>query len=180
MTWYIVRSASGRERAALASIEGEGFNAYLPCETRWRRTPTRKDKVEHPLFVGYLFVECEATDCAGILELDGVHQFVRYLGSDGEPHAMPIPAREVEKVRAKQAAGHYDVTRPSRRELKRLERKAKAMRKGERVKLTDGPFSGFIGRVLEMRQSERAALVEVEIFGRVTPVELDVGHLDAA
>lgn len=180
MTWYIIRSASGRERAALESLQEVRLDAYLPCETRWRRTSKIKEKAQHPLFAGYLFVQCEPRDFAPILDLDGVHQFVRYMRADGAPVPMPIPAREVEKVRAQEAAGMYDVTRPSARERKRQEARAKAMRKGEAVRLIDGPFSGFIGRVIEMRASDRTALVDVEIFGRQIPVELPSEHLDAA
>lgn len=182
MTWFIVRTATRQEQRAMASLTEAQVSCYLPSETRWSQGRGPKEKVQRPLYAGYLFVDCEPTAdaWAAVRDLDGVHQFVQYLRRDGEPAPMPIPAQEVEKLKALEAAGHFDVTRPSRREQKRLERKAKAMHNGEAVQLTDGPFSGFIGRVLQMRQSDRAALVGVEAFGRVTQIELNVEHLDAA
>lgn len=182
MTWFIVRTATRQEQRALASLTEADFTCYLPSETRWSQGRGPKEKVQRPLYAGYLFVDCDPTPDAwvAVRDLEGIHQFVQYLRRDGELEPMPIPAGEVERIRNLELAGHFDVTRPSRREQKRLERKAKAMRKGEAVQLTDGPFSGFIGRVLEMRQSERAALVGVEAFGRIVQIELDVDHLDAA
>lgn len=178
--WFVIRTATRQEQRAMASLIEARFSCYLPTETRWRRTPTLKEKISAPRFPGYLFVECEPDDCAEILDLDGVHQFVRYVRADGVPRPMPIPAHEVEKVRAAQDAGQFDLTRPSRQEQKRLDRRAKAMKRGEAVKVTDGMFTGFIGRVIEMRMSERAALVDVELFGRVISVEVATQHLDAA
>lgn len=180
MTWYIVRSASRQEQRAMASLIEARFSCYLPTETRWRRTPGVKEKVSHPLLAGYLMVDCDPTDCGEILKLDGVHQFIRYIRADGEPAPMPIPTVEVMKLKAREEAGEFDVTRPSARERKRQEARARARKPGAVVKLTDGPFAGFIGKVIEMRASDRAALVGVEAFGRITPVEVASEHLDAA
>jgi transcription antitermination factor NusG len=180
MTWFIIRTATRQEQRAMASLIEAQFSCYLPTETRWRRTPKVKEKASYPLLAGYLMVDCEPTECSDILKLDGVHQFVRYMRSDGEPAPMPIPVAEVMKLKARQDAGEFDLTRPSARERKRLEARAKAMKRGAAVLLTDGPFAGFIGKVIEMRASDRAALVGVEAFGRVIPVELSSDQLDAA
>lgn len=180
MTWFIIRTATRQEQRAMASLIEEKFSCYLPTETRWSRTPKVKEKASYPLLAGYLMVDCEPTDWAYILKLDGVHQFIRYIRADGEPEPMPIPTAEVMKLKARQDAGEFDLTRPSARERKRLEARAKAMRKGASVKLMDGPLAGFIGKVVEMRMSDRAALVDVELFGRITPVEIASEHLDAA
>lgn len=180
MTWFIIRTATRQEQRALSSLIEAQFSCYLPTETRWRRTPRAKEKASYPLLAGYLMVDCDPTDCADILKLDGVHQFVRYLRSDGEPAPMPIPTAEVMKLKARQDAGEFDLTRPSARERKRQEARARARKPGAVVKLTDGPFAGYIGKVIEMRASDRAALVDVELFGRVTRIETASEHLDAA
>lgn len=180
MTWFIIRTATRQEQRAMASLIEAEFSCYLPTETRWRRTPGVKEKASYPLLAGYLMVDCEPTDCGDILKLDGVHQFIRYIRADGEPAPMPIPTAEVMKLKARQDAGEFDLTRPSARERKRQEARAKAMKRGAAVRLTEGPFAGFIGKVIEMRASDRAALVGVETFGRITPVEVASEHLDAA
>jgi len=177
--WYAVRTATRQEAKAAASIREYGCNVYLPVETRWRITKRLKERTHVPLFAGYLFVECEPEETPAILDLEGVHQFIRYIRPDGVPVPMPLPAREIEAVQQEEASGRYDVTRPSKRQRELAERKAKALKGGAEMRITDGPFAGFLARVIETRMSERAALVDVTLFGRTSRIELPVGDLEA-
>lgn len=177
--WYAIRTATRQEAKAAASIREYGCNVYLPVETRWKITKRLKERTHVPLFAGYLFVECEPEQTPAILDLEGVHQFVRYITPNGDPAPMPIPAAQIEGVRQEEEAGRYDITRPSKRQRELAERKAKALKSGAEMRITDGPFAGFLARVIETRMSERAALVDVTLFGRVSRVELPVGDLEA-
>jgi transcriptional antiterminator NusG len=55
-------------------------------------------------------------------------------------------------------------------------RKHHQVREGQVVRIIDGPFSGFRGEVKEV--DEQTAKVAVQVFGRVTPVDLALGHIE--
>ncbi len=179
--WYAIRTATRQERRAFEELMDHGVVAYLPLQTRWRVTPRVKEPYDRPLFDGYMFVICGAGDFRRVLDVDGVHQFVRAVNRYGVAEPMPIPDYAIEGVMAEEWSGRYDYTRPSRKELDRAARRARAMQPGANVKVTEGPWAGFFATVLRMTSSQRSAVIDINggfSFGR--SLTLDVEHLDAA
>ena len=82
-----------------------------------------------------------------------------FLGGNSIP--TPIPPEEVDKVIAQMVEG---ITKPKPKFH---------FDEGDEVKVVDGPFSNFIGRVDEVKEDKAKLRVLISIFGRATPVELE-------
>ncbi|WP_165842919.1 transcription termination/antitermination protein NusG [Phenylobacterium deserti] len=163
--WYAVRTATRRERKALQSLNEFGFTAFLPCETRWTHDRNGKDVAYSPLFPGYLFVLIRPSEIHDVLEIDGVHDFVRCIDGSGEAAPMPIPAKAILTIQAEERAGAYDRTKSKRRVYR--------PRKGDRVMVEAGTWLGFIGKVLATPRGERAHVMLEGPFGRGVTLNSD-------
>jgi transcription antitermination factor NusG len=167
--WFAVRSATRRETAAHDGLVEQGFTVFLPCETRWSQNRWNKVKIDRPLFRGYMFVLCAPEDFHQILDIEGVHQFVRYMANEIMV-PMPIPTAAVIEIQANERRGAFDATRvytPPYRP-----------KKGDRVRVTSGPWQAFIGKLLSTPTKDRAHVMIEGPHGR--GVTLNVAHLSAA
>lgn len=169
--WYAVRTATRRERQALAALSERGFTAFLPMETRIRQTSFTREVVDTPLFPGYMFVLCREEDFRPILDVEGVHAFVCQSRADGEPTPAPFPAAAILGLQIEERSGMFDRTRK-----KKIPYRPK---KGEKVKITAGTWMGFIAEVLNTPRGQRAHVM-VEAFGRRRGMTVEVDHLAAA
>ena len=161
--WYAVRTATRRERTALKALADEGFAVFMPCETVIRRLGRNLEVVERPLYPGYLFVLCEETGFRHVLDTDGVHAFVCGSGPEhDEPLAIPLAA--IVEIQANDRRGEYDRTRSKRPPYR--------PKKDERVRVTAGPWMGFVGRVLNTPRKERAKLMIEGPHGRGADVAI--------
>lgn len=156
-----------------------GFDAYLPefQLERFNRRCRVKVTTTHCLFPGYLFVEISpdrfraARACKGVMDM-----------LPGFPHEpMPIPAAIVARLREAQAKGDLDDTDAARRRRGETTKNTlAAMRKrlkDKRITIKEGPFRGFPGTI-EVVHSFTRIQVLVAIFGRPTPVELEMGQIE--
>lgn len=168
-TWYAVRSATRQESRAMRSLVEQGRPVFLPCETRMRRLGGSLEAVSRPLFAGYLFVLCDECDFPDVLEADGVHQFLRY-GSGDDLKPFPFPASEILKLQISERAGEFDYTR--------AERISYRPRRGDRVKVTAGPWQTFCGQVIQAPSAKRAKVKLEGPYGNTQT--LDIAHLAAA
>lgn len=167
--WYAVNIAVRRERAAIASLSEKGFAVFMPCETVMRRIGREVEAVHKPLFPGYLFVLCDHRHFEEIREVDTVRGFVRYMAG-GEQRNVTFPLAAILEMQAAERAGHYDRTR--------AKPNAYRPKKGDKVRVTAGPWMNFVGKLLATPRSRRAQIMIEGPFGR--GVTLDVGHLRAA
>jgi len=173
--WYVVKVQSGREESIKDAIERrvkiEGLEEFfgqiiIPVE---RVTEIRNGKrvvKERKLFPGYLMVEVEYNDRILYLfrETSGVGDFVG--GTVNRP-PPPMPQREVDAMLGKQGA------------LKPGEEHAKPeFERGDRVKVKDGTFAGMEGEVKEILEALGRVRVELTIFGRPVPVELEYWQVE--
>ena len=117
------------------------------------------------LMPGYVLVEIEPSEelFNMIREIKGVSSFV----GDGHKPA-PLSQAEVENILHKIEAT-ADKPKP---EI--------VYQKGDQVKVTEGPFANFIGSVEHIDEEKHKLSVMVSIFGRPTPVELDVLQVEPA
>jgi transcriptional antiterminator NusG len=163
--WYIVHTYSGHEnkvaktlmqRVQAMGFEERIFDALVPTRDTIRVRGGKKETIKEKIFPGYILVNMDLSDEAWVLvrTTPGVTSFV---GAQNKP--TPIRDDEVQAIVAF---------------VEQKEPVYKAQfTQGEAVKITDGPFSDFLGTVESIDEGKGKVKVLVSIFGRETPVELD-------
>ncbi len=127
----------------------------------------KKRSSSRKILPGYILVEMDLPDdgwkatCSGIRKVTGVTGFV---GATQHHKPQPITAEEARGVL--QRAGEIKGERPARTR--------QTFSPGEQVKIIDGPFESFTGAIEEVIAEKSRLKVMVGIFGRVTPVEVDM------
>lgn len=167
--WAILKVASRRENDVDKSLCAAFIDHWLPLRKADQpHHGGRKGVAAEPVYQlawpGYMFVHVVDSDAAwaGLL---GVKHVVAVLGVGERPFF--VSDEKLLRIKAELAT------------LKDARQAAKLFAKGQKVRVTDGPFASFPGVVAHVgngRQEGRAQ-VEVMIFGRVTPVELQLAQL---
>lgn len=161
--WFAVETRPRAELAAQADINAMGLEAYVPQETRLRRTRRGKVIVQHPLLPGFIFVCAETVqDVFRVLGSKSVRNVVRAPGGAAHPIRPKIvdgsPWHFVDEMRAREEAGDFDFT-PRRKPLV----------KGGQAKVIAGFFKDQIGRLLSAPSEGRAEIMMGGMFaGRMT------------
>jgi transcriptional antiterminator NusG len=169
--WYAVHTISGHEgkvkelltrRATAHGSWGQDiYTILIPTEQELAVRAGKRVTVERKVFPGYILVEMNLTDETYKLvkNTSGVTGFV-------QSGNRPIPMEE------------YEV----RRILKNLEASKEAPRvafdKGEVIRVIDGPFVDYTGKIEEVNAEKEKLKVLISIFGRDTPVELDFTQVE--
>ncbi|MBO6919959.1 MAG: transcription termination/antitermination protein NusG [Rhizobiaceae bacterium] len=170
--WYIVHAYSNFEKKVAESIEEQArqkglshhFEQILvPVEKTVEIRRGRKVDAERKFFPGYVMVRANLTDAVHNL-IKNTPKVTGFLGGDGKP--VPIPDREAEQILMQVQEG---VDRPKPSVMFDV---------GEQVRVSDGPFASFNGVVQEVDEERSRLKVEVSIFGRATPVELEYGQVE--
>jgi transcriptional antiterminator NusG len=166
--WYVIHTYSGYENAVKASIEkfvvGRGMEDMIlrievPLETVTEVTDAGATKeVERKVFPGYVLIKMVMTDDTWHLvrNVRGVTGFV------GEASNKPIPLTEDEVLNMGMEK-HEIVVKYA---------------VGDHVKIVDGPLSSFTGVVEEIEPEKNRVSVMVSMFGRETPVELELDQVE--
>jgi transcriptional antiterminator NusG len=165
--WYIIHTYSGFEQKVADSLrsraEAFGFadqigQVLIPTEEVVELRGGKKVTSKRMLYPGYVMVEMEMND-----ELwhavKATPRVTGFVGGGTSP--VPLTADEVNSILYRQASS---AERP---------RPKLSFEKGENVRINDGPFSNFSGKVDEVNPDRNTLRVLVTIFGRATPVELD-------
>ncbi|MEX1179541.1 MAG: transcription termination/antitermination protein NusG [Cucumibacter sp.] len=170
--WYIVQAYSNFERKVAESIRekvavsglGHLFDEVLvPTEKVVEVRRGRKVDAERKFFPGYVLVKMELTDETFHL-IKETPKVTGFLGSD----TKPIPISEAEALAIlRQVQEGVERPKPS-----------VSFEVGEQVRVSDGPFASFNGLVEEVDEERARLKVEVSIFGRATPVELEYGQVE--
>jgi len=173
--WYVVKVQSGREESIKDAIERrvkiEGLEEFfgqiiIPVEKVTEMRNGKRVVRERKLYPGYLMVEVEYNDRILYLfrETSGVGDFVG--GSLNHP-PPPMSDREVERMRGAQGQLKPGIA-PTKPQYDR----------GERVKVKDGTFAGMEGEVKDLLEAKGLVRVELTIFGRPVPVELEYWQVE--
>ena len=182
--WYVAHTYSGYENAVKTAIEKFVANRHLedmildiqvPLETVTEVTDSGETKeVERKVFPGYVLVKMIMTDDTWhlIRNIRGVTGFV------GTANNEPIPLTE-EEVLALGMERREIVPRCKGQGIVE-ERREIVVRYnvGDQVKITDGPLSSFLGTVEEIDAEKNKVCVVVSMFGRETPVELELDQVE--
>src|SRR4030066_1652969 len=164
--WYVVHTASGhevrvaetlRQRVESMGLTGKVFELLVPTQDRVVIRGGKKSTVKEKIFPGYLLVKM-AMDDAPWLTVRTTPGITGFVGAGNKP--TPLSESEVENI------------------LKFISTPAKRFKTsftlGEAVKISDGPFTDFLGTINELDEEKGKVKVLVSIFGRETPVELDL------
>lgn len=163
--WYVVHTASGhearvsetlRQRVETMSLEKYIFELLVPTQDRVIVRSGKKATIKEKIFPGYLLVKMILNDNSwlAVRTTPGITGFV---GIDNQP--TPLSEKEVENIQK-------FISTPAKRFKTKLT-------VGEAVKITDGPFSDYLGTVNEVDDEKGKLKVLVSFFGREIPVELD-------
>ena len=180
--WYVLRVASNKEtqvrdalerKVKIEALEDQIGRILVPTDRRPRPRgkPGESKFVERKLYPGYVFIEMELSDDGKIgekpwfliKETSGVGDFI---SMDGKP--SPMTQTDVEKML-------MQVERPEEGSTLAVE-----FKKGEQVKIKEGPFEEFDGTVDEVQPDKGTVRVIVTIFGRATPVEMHYWQVEKA
>lgn len=163
--WFVVHTASGhevrvsetlRQRVETMNLSGKIFELLVPTQDRVVIRQGKKSTIKEKIFPGYLLVKIILDDPTwlAIRTTPGITGFV---GTGNKP--TPLSEAEVTNIQK-------FISSPAPRYKTKFSL-------GEAVKITDGPFSDFLGSIHEMDEAKGKVKVLVSIFGRETPVELD-------
>ena len=173
MNWYSLRVMSGRENKVKDSIFRElDFEKDLKANVEEILIPTenivdikngKKTVKEKSLLPGYILVKMTMNNETKffIESIDGVMSFVGPKGS-------PQPVTELEMARYLATTESDDLSGDNTEEI--------PFKVGDSVKVIDGPFKEFNGLVQEVNDRNRIK-VNVNIFGRPTPIELSMNQI---
>ena len=170
--WYIVQAYSNFERKVAESItekvgqsglEDLFEQVLVPTEKVVEVRRGRKVDAERKFFPGYVLVKMELTDETFHL-IKNTPKVTGFLGSDNKP--IPISEAEAQGILQQVQEG---VERP---------KPSISFEVGEQVRVSDGPFASFNGLVEEVDEERARLKVEVSIFGRPTPVELEYAQVE--
>src|SRR3989442_15364211 len=165
--WFILHTYSGFEQKVAESLRGRaqafGFSEkigqiLIPTEEVVELRGGKKVTSKRLVYPGYVLVEMEMND-----ELwhavKATPRVTGFVGGGSTP--VPLSAEEVNQILYRQASS---AERP---------RPKMNFEKSETVRIIDGPFANFQGKVDEVNAERNTLRVLVTIFGRATPVELD-------
>ncbi len=164
--WYVVHTMSGhearvsetlRQRVETMGFEKNVFELMVPTQDRVIIRSGKKANVKEKIFPGYLLVKMILDD-ASWLTVRTTPGITGFVGAGNKP--TPLSESEVENILK-------FISTPAKRFKTRFSL-------GEAVKISDGPFTDFLGTINELDEEKGKVKVLVSIFGRETPVELDL------
>jgi len=163
--WFVVHTYSGYEervkknleqRIKFMDAEDEIFQVVIPTEEEIEVRAGQRHTVNKKILPGYVLIQLKMSDQSWniVRNTSGVTGFV---GSGGKP--IPLEEEEISRI------------------FKQMEEEAPRVkvgfRKGQSVRVTDGPFVDFVGVVDDISAGKGKVRVLLSLFGRETPVELD-------
>jgi transcription termination/antitermination protein NusG len=165
--WYIIHTYSGFEQKVADSLKGRaqafGFadkigQILIPTEEVVELRGGKKVTSKRLLYPGYVLVQMEMNDQLWH-EVKNTPRVTGFVGGGNSP--VPLSSDEVNSILYRQETSA------------KTPRPKMTFEKNESVKIIDGPFANFSGKIDEINGDRNTLRVLVTIFGRATPVELD-------
>ena len=166
--WYVIHTYSGYENKVAANIEkavenrklfDQIFAVKVPVETVVEVTGDNKQKeVERKVFPGYVLVKMIMNDESWHV-IRNIRGCTGFVGPGSKPVALTEEEVLALGIDKKEVVVSYEV--------------------GDNVRITDGPLKDFVGIVTELSPTKNRVNVTVNMFGRETPVELEMTQVEA-
>lgn len=163
--WYAVHTYVGYEDAVKRNLkqrieslgmEDKIFSVIVPAEKKIKIKGGRREVIEEKIYPGYVLVEMVVTDDSWYV-VRNTPRVTGFVGAGTTP--VPLAKAEVdalfERMGVKEPKYKMDV------------------KPGDIVRITDGPFKEFEGKINEVDEERGKIKALVSMFGRETPVELD-------
>ena len=168
--WFVIHTYSGHEERVKKNLEqrikfmdsgNEIFQVVIPTEDEVEVRGGRRRTVTKKILPGYVLVQMNMDEHSWsvVRNTPGVTGFV---GSGNVP--TPLEENEVDEILKQMSAD--------------TPRVKVGFRKGQSVRVTDGPFIDFVGVVDEINLEKGKIKVLLSLFGQETPVELDFLQID--
>jgi transcription antitermination factor NusG len=153
--WFALYTRSRFEKQVAEQLERKHLPVFLPLRMEVHRWQDRYQKVEVPMFRGYLFVQFppESAERTAVLRTTGVVRIVGFGQKDTE-----VPAEQIASLR--RLAEQGVLLHPHR-----------FLRVGQRVKIADGALAGMEGILVRIKKQDRL-VVAVEAIRQAVAVEL--------
>jgi transcriptional antiterminator NusG len=163
--WYVIHTYSGYEEAVARNLkqriesmgmEDKIFNVIVPKEKKIKIKEGKREVIEEKIYPGYVLVEMIVTDDSWYV-VRNTPRVTGFIGSGTTP--IPIQKEEIERLQKKigQKEPEYKID----------------VKIDDLVRINDGPFKDFDGKISEIDEEKGKVKVLVNMFGRDTPVELD-------
>lgn len=170
--WYVVHTYSGSEEKVKQSIKEKVAKKHLEEKISQILVPSErvielrgggKRESDKKFYPGYILIEMELDDESWHL----VRKTPRVTGFVGGSNPVPLSQEEVDVILQQMEKGHAVQVKTQ-------------YQKNETVRITDGPFTNFVGYVEDVDMDHGRLRVMVSIFGRQTPVELNFFQVEKA
>jgi len=163
--WYVLHTYSGyeenvsrnlKQRIESMDMEDKIFDVLIPTETKIKIKNGKRKTVKEKIFPGYVLVNMIVTDASWYV-VRNTPNVTGFVGSGTTP--TPVSEEEIKSLMSKMGEEEPEF---------KID-----IAVGEVVKITDGPFKDYEGKVSDIDEARGKAKVLVAMFGRETPVELD-------
>ncbi len=162
LSWYLVHTKPRQEDIALANLERQGYECYLP-QMRIERIRRRKAEVAtEPMFPRYLFIRLDSSD----------------QGKSWSPIRSTLGVSQLVHFGARAAKVDDTLVNLLRQRERALPTEA-MFHSGDSVVITDGPFAG-IEAIYQTADAERRAFILLEILAKPVSMHIDAGRLRKA
>ncbi len=163
--WYVIHTYSGyeenvaqnlRQRIESMGMENKIFSVLIPTEKKIKIKNGKRKVVTEKIFPGYVLVEMEVDDDSWYV-VRNTPNVTGFIGTGTTP--TPISDEEIRSLQKRMSIEEpkYQID----------------VEIGIPVKITDGPFKNFEGKVSDVDEARGKVKIMVNMFGRETPVELD-------
>jgi len=163
--WYVIHTYSGYEDAVAKNLkqrieslgmEDKIFNVIVPKEKKIKIKDGKRKVVEEKIYPGYVLVEMIVTDDSWYV-IRNTPNVTGFVGAGTTP--VSVSKEEIDNLKGRMGVQepHYKIE----------------VKIDDMVKIIDGPFKDFDGKVSEIDEKRGKIKVLVNMFGRDTPVELD-------
>jgi transcriptional antiterminator NusG len=163
--WYVLHTYSGyednvarnlKQRIESMDMQDLIFDVMVPIEKKIKIKAGKRTVAEEKIYPGYVLVDMIVTDASWYV-VRNTPNVTGFIGLGTTP--TPVDPREIKTLKKRMGV---------------LEPKYKIdVKSGDSVKIVDGPFKDFDGKVDEVDEEKGRIKVLISIFGRETPVELD-------
>ena len=163
--WYAIHTYSGykdnvarnlKQRVESLGFENKIFNVLVPKEKKIKIRGGKRETIEEKLYAGYVLVEMIVDDASWYV-VRNTPNVTGFIGAGTIPTPLSVAEIDILMKRMGVDEPKYKID----------------IEVGDRVKITDGPFKDFDGKVSDVDPEKGRVKVLVTIFGRETPVELD-------
>jgi len=163
--WYVVHTYAGHEKKVAVTLKQRAeaseftdriFKIFIPHQQKIVISEGKKRSVDERLFPGYVIVLMTMSDDAWLL-VRSTRGVTGFVGMGATP--TPLPEQEVKTL-----------MKFTKMEAPKFEAKFSV---GDSVKIMEGPFRDFLGKVDEVNEDQGKVKVLISFFGKETPVELD-------